>query len=164
MADNLTIRMSDELKARVEAAATAADQSMSDFINRVVKLRLDGACPRCGRDTAPLPTVAVAPGTTPELRKWMTAPPSGPIQNGVIVSSEKKVYRGGFFAPVDLTDTMLTVHIKAPHFEGPVPVPRAFILGWDQGQRGEDLRRALIAVGYIDVETMLSDQNAPRKK
>jgi len=160
MADsNLTLRMSDELRARLEGASHQAHQTLSDFVIDAVTRRIDGACPNCGRDAGG--TVIQSPGMSESFAAWLRSqsPSSHPVSIATHEPAGPRVYTGRFMAD-GIHDSYLSLRPEEPGqpLRNPpdyVPIPRAYIIMWESNAPAEALRSRLWNLGYQDVTAMI---------
>jgi hypothetical protein len=160
MADtNLTLRMSDELRARLEAASHQSFQTLSDFVIDSVTRRISGACRTCGRDAAGI--AMQSPGMSESFATWLKSqsPSSHPVSIATHEPSGPRVYTGRFMA-AGVHDSYLSLRPEEPDhpLRNPpdyVPIPRAYIVMWESNEPAEALRARLRNWGYQDVTAMI---------
>ena len=143
----LTIRIDEDLKADLERAARAGDQSVTDYVIRAVKARMLPECGTCGRSSEHF----VGAGLTPAFRTFLATWKKEKTQNTVTVleGSERRAYTGNLHN-VDQGDGMIFMTVKGGQSAVLVPIPIAIITGWTQEIREDDCFRALLALGYVD--------------
>ena len=163
MADsNLTIRMDDALRKKVEDAAAKADQSVTEFILRAAKMRMDTACHTCGRDVGG--GNYVAPGMTEVFTSWCNQrlQERSTVHKAVFVTHEpdgRRVYTGSFDKEC-LHDSYITLMIDVGRDQILLPIARQHIVMWEDQASGEWLRKRLVHWGYADMTALLQGQLA----
>jgi len=148
---NLTIRIGEDVRAAVEKAALASGQTTTEFLLHAAKLRMAAACTGCGRDLSGPPTVL--PGMTDCFARWCTTVTAerGTSPRVVLATNERDVRRvyTGTFDLECVHDTYVSLYMgKAKQL---VPVPRAYLVMWEQQIAGDSLRSRLVRDGYIDM-------------
>ncbi|MBN2559488.1 MAG: DUF1778 domain-containing protein [Phycisphaerae bacterium] len=147
-ASTLTIRIDSDLKEELEAAAKAADQSVTEFVVRSVKERMAGSCPACGRDGGGRTTLS--PGLTSTFADWVTGlrasckvaiATAGPEGHRVFV---------GTTGPNGLHDSHLDLEVRAGPYCVDLKVARSSIVMWARDQEADKLHRSLVPFDYVD--------------
>lgn len=148
----LTIRLDEELKQRLERVATAEDRSLTEYVIRSIKERMDTQCPACGRSSA---TSVQPAGLSPAFDAWLNEchvrPNLAPHSVTTMQGSRAVVYwvHHRFGYP---REGMLFVetHLGPLAQRGnPIVIPRGTITGWCNDPEGREYAR-LCAIGYID--------------
>lgn len=166
---NVTIRVDDELKRNLEAAAAADQRSLTDFLLHAAKRRMASQCPACGRSDTP---GAVPPGLTSafdgfleDVRKkenqWI------PILLTTSEGTAGRAYYGILKPDDDHRYGMVTLTFQVPvraHFGAGTLhleciIPRGVVTGWRYDQQGT-VRRKLIDNGYEDGNGVVLRANA----
>jgi biotin synthase-related radical SAM superfamily protein len=147
----LTIRIDEKLKADLEQAAKAADQSVTDYVLRAVKARMAPQCPSCGRSEQ-----FVSPAMSQAFTDFLAMLKKQHVQISITVQEggERRVYTGELAYNVDQTAGMIFMNVKAPKGTrgggALVPIPKGIITGWTE-ERGElEYFRRLLGLGYVD--------------
>ena len=91
----LTIRLDEQLKQRLERMAAAEDRSVSEYVVRAIKERLDVQCESCGRSSG---TSVLPVGLSPTFQKWLDETRATTSVEPFIVTTdeagERRVYWG----------------------------------------------------------------------
>jgi hypothetical protein len=160
MADsNLTLRMSEELRARLEAARHQSHQTLSDFVIDAVTRRIDGACHSCGRDAGG--TLIQSPGMSDSFAAWLRSqsPSSQLVSIATHEPAGPRVYTGRF-TDDGIHDSYLSLRPeeRGRQLGNPsdfIPIPRMYITMWESNASAEALRARLRNWGYQDITAMI---------
>lgn len=156
MADtaSLTIRLDESLKQRLERAANAEDRSVSEYVVRSIKERLDVQCEQCGRSSG-VSTIPV--GLSPAFQKWLEEiVRERRFDSFYVTTSEngRRVvycgrYRHGVAAPGALpVDLFLNAIAGEPTYPTVIPLGVITGWGWSDAEGTEYVR--LCHIGYVD--------------
>ncbi len=140
----LTIRMTEEFKGTLEKAAQAADQSITEYVTRALKVRMAAQCGTCGRSDH-----AIGAGFTQAYEKFVERNTAkDPVTISVLDGAERRVYRGRIRHDAPNDEGMLFLSINHPVATAHAAIPRGLITGWanDSGQHFRDL----LDLGYMD--------------
>jgi hypothetical protein len=147
----LTLRLDEELKARLEGMAGAEDRSVSEYVVRSIKERLDIQCPACGRSSG----AAVLPvGLSSAFQAWIADTKATGNRVPTCVATNEAGRRTAYWILYhprrSPTEGMLPVEVllDSPLQSGPsILVPLGEITGWASDPDGTHYAR-LCAVGY----------------
>jgi hypothetical protein len=144
----LTIRIDEDLKAKLEKAAGAADQTVTEYVARSVRQRMAGACPTCGHDGGTL--VVQPPGLTKAFEDWVLGlGPGRFISIGTVGPGGATAYYGGA-APSSLRDSFVEIGVDAGAYALTRMIPRSEIQVWAADKDARPLYQNLVASGYAD--------------
>ncbi len=157
MADtaSLTVRLDESLKQRLERAANAEDRSVSEYVVRSIKERLDVQCEQCGRSSG-VSTLPV--GLSPAFQKWQEEMVSQRnFESFYVTTSEngrRVVYWGRYrydIAAPGALPIALFINAFAGEPTYPTAIPLGVITGWgwSGGAEGTEYFR-LCDLGYVD--------------
>ncbi len=147
----LTIRIDGALKEKLETAAAAQDRTVTEFVTRSIRARIDRVCATCGRSDEP---VVVSPGQSDAFREFCAdyrrELKSIPITLMLVEAGKRRALHGRLD---NMANTSGSVVLRLP-FEGAisefaVAVPLGAIIGWEYDQ---DRRwyAGLVGRGYAD--------------
>ncbi len=148
MAENptLTIRIPDDVKKLLDKAAADADQSLTDYVVRAIKLRIDAGCPRCGRDGNA--TAMQSPGMSEAFTKFMANANVRGKRVLILVESP----RGGrhfFDGAITMNFSNESVVAISRRGDRPLIIPRRDVVGWyDQPALHNKMAMALTHSGW----------------
>jgi hypothetical protein len=146
--------LDEELKRRVELVAAAEDRSVSEYVIRSLKERLDVQCLACGRSSGAsvLPVALTAP-----FQNWLGELRKTRNFESFFVTTLEGAHRTVFFGqlnhsvePLGALPMHLLLGDVGERRHVPVSIPFGVITGW--GWDGADGRaaRQLWAIGYLD--------------
>lgn len=157
MADTatLTIRLDEQLKQRLERMAAAEDRSVSEYVVRAIKERLDVQCGACGRSsgTSVLPIALTQPFETllKEARENRN-----PFFITTVEAGQKVVY-WGFYRSSNLSQAgtgsvpmNLYLQEQASDRTFATSIPFGVITGWGWDHMEGTEYHHLCDLGYVD--------------
>jgi len=162
----LTIRLDESTKKRLEKEAKRSDQTVTEYVSRAVKMRWEGACSTCGRDTGG--AMVQPPGLSEAFSSWVDQQVSRPGRSEVspfvaLVTNEptgNRVYTGVFDKDC-IHSSYITLSIEKPRGfkEVLVPVLRQYIVAWESQEYAHNLRdRLVMYFRYWDVALQMFPQ------
>ena len=140
----LTIRIDETLKAELEQAAKAADQSVTDYVVRAVKLRMAPQCPQCGRTEQPVGGAAFSQQYLDFISRAKAEHFAFTVT--VLEGTERRAYWGQLRYNVPQNEGMLVMMIKSAQ----VPIPRSLVTGWAEDDSEGGYFQRLLGLGYAD--------------
>jgi len=157
MADtaSLTVRLDEALKQRLERAATAEDRSVSEYVVRSIKERLDVQCEQCGRSSG-VSTLPV--GLSPAFQKWQEEMVRDRRFDSFYVTTSENgrrvVYWGRYRLDIPALGALpIALFMGAiagePTYPAAIPLGVITGWGWSGGAEGAEYSR-LCNIGYVD--------------